>query len=320
MTPRLKDRFPIRGRDWILFLTSLFLASVIWLVSNLSRTYSGIISIPVVAECGIDGHSDVSANVATATARCHTTGFRLLSNRYSKDRKPLRIKVERQDLHSAGKEDFYLAGAVLNNYTNAIFGDETQVDAFISDTLRFRFPAQNHKRVPVELVQDITYRPQFMCSEPLKIEPDSVTVYGEAARIDNIDRVYTASLNLYDVHENRHGTLRLGRIKGVRLSEEEVHYTMTVSRYVEISTTLPVEVWNAPTGRHLQVYPSSADVVFRCVFPVSKDPTEAVRLYIDYGDFVSSLNGRCIPKVLSLPSGVIDYYVYPEVFDCILSE
>ena len=60
--------------------------------------------------------------------------------------------------------------------------------------------------------------------------------------------------------------------------------------------------------------------VFRCVFPVSKDPTEAVRLYIDYGDFVSSLNGRCIPKALSLPSGVIDYYVYPEVFDCILSE
>jgi hypothetical protein len=320
VTPRLIDRFPIRGRDWILFLTSLFLASVVWLVSNLSRSYSGIVSIPVVAECRIDGHSDVSANVVTVAARCHTTGFRLISNRYSKDRKPVRIKVDRQDLHLSGKEEFYLTGPVMNNYTGEIFGDETQVDAFISDTLWFRFPAQNHKRVPVELVQDITYRPQYMSSAALKIEPDSVTIYGEAARIDNVDRIFTSSLNLYDVHENRHGTLRLGKIKGVRLSEEEVHYTMTVSRYVEISVNLPVEVWNAPAGRRLQVYPSSADVVFRCVFPVSKDPTESVRLYIDYEDFLSSLNGRCIPKALSLPPGVIDYYVFPEVFDCILTE
>ena len=90
MSRRLKDRFKPGGRDWILFLTSFVLAFVIWLGSNLSRSYSGVISIPVVAECNIDGHSDVSANVANAVARCHTTGYRLLSNRYSEGKKPVR--------------------------------------------------------------------------------------------------------------------------------------------------------------------------------------------------------------------------------------
>jgi hypothetical protein len=61
-------------------------------------------------------------------------------------------------------------------------------------------------------------------------------------------------------------------------------------------------------------------VTFRCIFPVSKDPTDAFRLYIDYKDFAGSLTGRCIPHTLKLPSGVIDYRVTPEVFDCILTD
>ena len=304
----------------MVFLASLLVASIVWLITNLSRSYSGVVSVPVVAESNIEGHSERSVNTATAVARCHATGFVLLRNRLERNRPPVRVRIDRLDLRSAGGDDFYLAGPAMNGYAPAIFGEGASVDAFVSDTLHFLFPSQTHKKVPVELVHEIGYRNQYMSSAPLKLEPDSVTVYGESARIENIDRIYTSTLRLDDVHESLHGILRLNRAKGIRLSDTEINYTLTVSRYVELKASVPVEVWNAPAGKQVQVFPSVADVTFRCIFPVSKDPTEAFRLYIDYKDFAGSLNGRCIPHTLKLSSGVIDYRVTPEVFDCIQTD
>lgn len=305
----------------MVFLASLFVAFLVWLMTNLSRSYPGVLSVPVIAECNIEGHSDRSANAATAVARCHASGFILLRNGFRhRNPQPVRVRFARQDLRSAGGEEYYVAGSVLNGYAIDIFGEGASVDAFVSDTLRFRFPAQMSRKVPVELVHEVLYRPQYMSSAPLRIEPDSVVVYGESARLESVDRVYTSSLYLDDVHENMHGILKLGRVKGVRLSENEVSYNLTVSRYVELQASVPVEVWNAPPGKRLQVFPSTADVTFRCVFPVSRDPAESFRLYVDYADFAGSLNGRCIPRTLKLPPGVIDYRVNPEVFDCIQTD
>ena len=85
-------------------------------------------------------------------------------------------------------------------------------------------------------------------------------------------------------------------------------------------TTVQIEVFNCPSGKRLLVYPSSAEVVLHCAFPISRDPSESFRLYVDYNEFASSINGRCIPRAVNLPPGVIDYKIIPEVFDCILSE
>ncbi len=94
-------------------------------------------------------------------------------------------------------------------------------------------------------------------------------------------------------------------------------YEIPVARYVELRATLPVSVLNAPAGHQLQVFPSLADVVLHCTFPVVRDPFDSIQLYVDYRDFASSLSGRCIPRIRNLPSGVLDFRVVPEIFDCI---
>ena len=160
-------------------------------------------------------------------------------------------------------------------------------------------------------------RTQYMQSGPFTTSPDSVTVYGEDSRLETIEKVTTGRLVLNDVHESRHGVLSLNDIPGVRMSVDEVGYELPVTRYVELRSTLPVEVMNAPTGHVLQVFPASAEVVLLCSFPLAKDPLPDFRIYVDYKDFSSSITGRCVPRVLKLPSGVLEYRVQPEVFDCI---
>ena len=291
-----KFRLPLRGREWLLFATSLILAVLIWFLSNLSRSYSGVLGVPVVAECNLQGYSNVSSNSAMLSARCRAEGFRLLREGTRSSRRPVRVAFDRADLRHGTGDRFFVTGNVMNNYLRQI-------------SLYFLFSQENNKRVPVNFTGDFSYRSQYMASGPLKITPDSVTVYGEKARLDLVDHVSTAQVFPDDVHEAQHGVLRLRKIKGVRFSDEEISYELPVARYVELRSELPVSVRNVSGGRHLDVFPSRATVILHCIFPVGRDPFESFQLYIDYADFASSLSGRCVPRVQELPPGVLDYRV-----------
>jgi hypothetical protein len=251
------------------------------------------------------------------SARCRAEGFRLLREGTRRSRKPVQVAFDRADLRHAAGERFFVTGNVMNNYLRQIFGDKVDVEDIITDTLYFIFSPENNKRVPVVFAGDFSYRTQYMASGPLKLTPDSVTVYGEKTRLDLVDHVSTAPVFLDDVHDAQHGILRLRRIKGVRLSDPEISYELPVSRYVELRSELPVSVRNLPGGHHLDVFPSRATVILHCTFPVGRDPFESFELYIDYADFASSLSGRCVARVSELPRGVLDYRVEPAVFDCI---
>ena len=312
-----KIRIPLKGREWLLFATSLFLAVLIWLFSNLSRSYSGVLGVPVIAECNLQGYSNKSSNSAPLSVRCHAEGFQLLREGTRRSRKPVTVAFDRADLRHDRDERFFVTGNVMNNYLRQIFGDKVVVDDIVTDTLFFTFVPENHKRVPVHFTGDFSYRSQYMASGTLKLTPDSVTVYGEKARLDLVDHVSTSQLFQDDVHETLHGVLRLRRIKGVRISDEEVSYELPVSRYVEIRSELPVAVRNIPAGHHLDVFPSRATVILHCTFPLGRNPFESFELFIDYEDFASSLSGRCVARVPDLPRGVLDYRVDPAVFDCI---
>lgn len=305
------------GREWIFLVLSLLIAFVVWTLTNLARDYSGTVSVPVVAQCNIEGHGLESENTALVSARCRTDGFRLVRESSRRDRKVVKVRFNRSDMRHLGPHTYGVIGGAKNSYSNQFFGDKVHLEAFITDTLRFVFPVENHKKVPVEVPHSITFRSQYMLSGPMKVTPDTVTIYGDQARLDAVDRVITPRVVLSNVGESQHSVLKLNVPEGTRLSVDQVSYEIPVSRYVELQATLPVEVRNAPAGRQLQVYPPTAKVVLRCAFPMGKDPLKSFKLYVDWNDFSTSLTGRCAPRTPRHPASVLAYRVEPEVFDCV---
>ena len=305
------------GREWIFLVLSVILAFLIWVLTNLSKEYSGTVSVPVVAECNIEGHGTESSNTVLVSARCRADGFRLVREGSRQERKVLKVRFDRADMRRLGPDTYGIIGGAKNSYTNQFFGDNVHVEAFITDTLKFVFPPENHKRVPVEVPLSLSFRSQYMQSGPVVVSPDSITVYGNADRLAGVEKVVTSRIVMSDLSESRHGVLRLNAPSGVRFSTDQVSYEIPVSRYVELQATLPVQVHNIPSGRQLQVYPATARVVFRCVFPLTRDPRSSVSLYVDWRDFSNSLTGRCAPRMSRLPVGVLEYRVEPEVFDCV---
>ena len=317
---RLLHSIRHNGRDWTVFFLSLLLAFSIWFIHNLSLDYSDFLTVQMKASCdNLEGHAAISSNTCEVVARCRTSGYNILKSRLLSNRNPVVVSMDRQSLASRTGESYYITRKELNGAAHLLYGEKVEVEYFLSDTLYFRFPYETNKKVPVFPVVSLSFRPQYMSQDNLEVVPDSVRIYGEPYHLANVDRVFTEPIKLQDLDAGTAGVARIERIKGVRLAENEVHYSIEVTRYVEISREVPVEAVNVPADKEMMIYPSKADVVFKCVFPMMADVSN-VTFHIDYEDYINSRSRKCIPQPAFLPEGVLDYEVFPEIFECVLTE
>ena len=307
---------PKRDRgSTVLLLLSLLLSFTIWFIHNLSQEYSDLVTVDVRAVSNIEGRAARSAEEVSVTARCRASGFGHIGR--SLRRKTVELHLDKSELQYRG-EDYYAVDAqVLSRYASELFGSRFVPESFLSPSILFRFPAENCKKVPVQAVKILGFRPQYMETAPMSLTPDSVLVYGNPRLLDGVERILTRQISLSDIHGSVHGIVALDNPGGVRLSETEVTYSMDVTRFVEIRSRVSVGTRNVPAGRRLSVLPSSADVLLRCIFPVASDPTDKLDLYVDYSDFMRSGTGRCIVRSDRLPAGVIGISVDPEVVECV---
>ena len=305
-------------RDWAVFLLALLLAFSIWLIHNLSLRYSDYMSVPIVARCNIDGHAALSSDKCDVAARCRATGYNLLANGFRRNGKERIVEFNPSHVRLLDDDLYYILPSDLQEYSHLIYGDDVTVDYFVSDTLFFHFPFEDHKRLPVQMVTSISFKPQYMMVGEVSIEPDSITVYGDRYKLETLNKVVTSPVKVYDLSEDLIGVVDLEKIRGVRMSVQEVHFSMDVSRYVEIVRSYPVSVLNVPDGKQLNIYPSNVTVTFRSVFPVAEDPTESVEFYMDYNDYASSRSGKCPVYISHKPKGMISYEIEPSMLDCVL--
>lgn len=301
-----------------LFLVCLMLAFGIWLVHNLSQTNESVVNVAVLAESNLEGRAERSSDAVTITARCSASGFRLLD--LTSRRRTRQVRFDAEDLQQTRRDYFSISANKLGRYAEAIFGSGVSVDQFLMDEAVFRFIEENHKKVPVQPVKLLSFRSQYAQVGAMALEPDSVTVYGPDEILDRIDNVYTRTVSANDVRSNLHGEVDLEPPAGVRLSDTRVKYRVEVSRYVEIPLKVRISVHDLPAGVNFSVFPYSADVTLKCIFPLMADPEGNVDCYVDYSEFAVSRTGRCVVRVTGLPVGVLEYKVSPEVVECIERE
>lgn len=304
-----------RRRNTVLFLMSLLLSFTIWFIHIMSQEYSDLVTVNVWAESNIEGHTSRSSESVPVVARCTATGFRHIG--LAKGKREVVVNIDKSDFVRSEACFYTVSGASLGKYASAIFTDQVRPESFITPSVTFRFPEQNNRKVPVQAVTTFSYRPQYMSGGPVVLSPDSVVVYGDPRLTAGIDKVLTRQIVRKDLHGGVHGVVRLEAPSGVRLSEQEVIYSMDVCRFVELRTKLQVGTRNVPSGQRLSVLPSSAEVTFRCVFPLISNPEDRFELFIDYEDFAASKSGHCLARYDELPDGVISLEIRPEVFGCV---
>ena len=302
-------------KNWQYFLACLALSAGIWLIHNLSHMQTDVITVSVLAESNIPGRAAHSSDAVSMTARCKASGFRLIYLGRKSD--AITVRFDPEDLVHEDGDWFSISSSQMYRYVNDIFGPGSSVESFLFEKLRFRFIRELNKKVPVNVVSALYFRPQYMQNGEISVQPDSVLVYGPADLLANVNAISTRTIERSDIKGSLHGEVALVAPDGVRVSDDAVSWSVDVSRYVELETEMPVIARNVPAGTGFSIYPNRVKVVFRCVFPVVSDPTSTAVCYVDYREFAGSLTGRCIIHCDNLPGGVISCSVQPEVAECV---
>ena len=282
----------------------------------LSRTHTAQESVTVQIHSNIEGRASVALEPVVINARCRASGFKLLALSASEDR-VVDITVDPSFLYGDGGDWYMIDTRNLSRYVQDIFGPGVVAEAFTDQNLRLRFLQESFKKVPVVPVSFVSFRPQYMALGDMELSLDSVLVYGEPERLADIELIETEPVTLRELKRDAHGTARLNVPSDVRLSEEEVGYKLAVGRYVEISTVMNIDARNVPAGTEFVLSPSTADVVWRCSFPLRSEPATNAVLYVDYRDFDGSLTGKCVIHLSGLSDGVISYEIVPQFCTCL---
>ncbi len=308
------------GRDWAVLLLALLLAFSIWVIHNMALKYNDNLQVSVTAVSNIDGHASKSINECVVTARCRATGYKLLMYNLRNRSKSLEVEFPASFVRHKSGDEYYILSSDLMEVSGQIFSSGISVEYFNADTLFYRFPFENHKKVPVEAIFSLEYRPQYMSDGNVSIRPDSVVVYGEPSRLEEIVSVKTEPIRHSDLYADITGTVCMDEIQGVRTSDSEIAYSVDVVRFTELRKVVPVMTVNVPTGKTLSVYPSVAEVSVKYEYPPVSGFTEDVTLVVDYSEFLESLSGKCHVRMVAPIDGVISYEVNPPYAECIVEE
>ena len=307
-------------RDLAILLPALLLAFSTWLIHNLSLKYNDFLTVPVTAQCSVEGHSNISSNQFQVMARCRTTGYNVLKHKLFGHKRVRLVEFKPESMKHLKGDSYYVTSSDLQEYSHMIFGDDVTIDYFASDTLLFTFPTVDHKKVPVHPVYSISYEDQYTKVGELNVRPDSVTLYGELNSLKHIDRVYTKPIRKTDLDSDIKGIIGLEPVRNVRMSTDEVSYSLDVARYVELRNDIKVETSNVPADKEMVIIPSRVKVTCKCRFPFAGDPISSLDLYVDYEDFLMTVSGKCPVRSRKLPEGVISIDLEPFYVECIVRE
>ena len=303
-------------KSYVHFLLALLASLAVWTVMNLTRQSTDVETLSIVAHSNIEGRREVAYQDVDVTAVCTSTGFRLLGLASRKNR-PVDVFFDSSQLEYKEGDFFVIPGDAIYRASAEIFGAGVSVTSLLSGSLLVRFLPENSKKVPVRPVSAISYAPQYMALGEMSISPDSVLVYGEPARLESVECVYSGTISHSDVKRSVRGSVKLSVPGGTRLSESRMFYSQEVTRYVEVQKVLPVASEGVPEGRVFLVYPSDVRATLRYVFPRSGAAAAVPSLFVSYEEFASSLTGRCVVHSGPLPQGVISFTIDPEVCECV---
>lgn len=302
-----------KGRNWAVIALSLLLAFSVWLLTALTTDTVAVLSVNVEAQSDLEGRVALSPDMARIRARCRASGFRIRSLRRHDVRT---VRFQPADLHPVGEDAYYITASSLEKYVQDIYGD-VRLENFISDTVVFRFPPETCKKVPVVPVKAIRFRSQYVEMAPLKVEPDSVIVYGDPLLLERVSQVRTETIRLTDVSSSIQDIVELDPIPGTRYSTPSVKYSVSVSRALEIADRVAVRVTGVPEGKTVIPYPSTVSISVFSVFPMLSDPLKELTLEVPYEEFLHSRTGDCVPRIPTQFKGVIRTRISPEVVHCV---
>jgi YbbR domain-containing protein len=240
------------------FITCLVLASAAWMLSSLTKNYSYKVKRLLVYNNVPQRRAFRALQSDTVDVVVEGSGWEMLFSKFRPIDKRVNI-----DLHSLESKSFIALNSQLEQI-NQRKDPEQKIISFDPDTLYFDFTNRMTKRVPVKLLSQVDYRPQFANSGSVIIKPAYVTLSGPSNVIDKITSWNTDSLKLDNIDETINARVNLQPVHEANLSiyPKTVQVQVPVDEYTEKTLEIPVKLTGNVHYYEVKIFPQKVKVTF----------------------------------------------------------
>jgi len=310
-----------RGRQLLLFVVCLFLASFVWTIHKMSGDFNHIFQYKIYAKTNIAGRKSVSLSENEITLRARASGFYILQQKYSKKRGVLNLELNGRLFGKLSDDSdiFYIATSSIREAITEGLGEKIVVEYVAADTIRFIFPIEMSKVVPIAFRKNISYREQYMSVGEVRLKPDKILISGEKSILDEIDSVVTKTVNLSRLVSSVTDVVPIEKIPGLSYSHEESYYTINVERYIEESYKFPVSIINVPDSVSLLTSPSEVTMVCRLPFKKVRAFNDgSIDMVADYREMNGFSSSTLKIKAVGEIGEIFEYKIDPPFVDIVV--
>jgi hypothetical protein len=216
-----------------------------------------------------------------------------------------------------GQEIFWLINSKRNSISK-ILGNSMEILDIKPKKLKINSKNKLKKKVPILLSSSIELEEGFWIREKIKINPDSIFIYGTQEYLDNISSISTEQLDIDNLHESLDLSLRVNNVDDVQFKESEVDVTIVVEPYVEKIFSKKVLVKNLKSGYSARIFPE--DIMMTIRLPKEKYSifkSDIFNIEVD-GNHMFKNNSTLEILVSDLPSYVKLERLYPDRVEYLL--
>ncbi len=308
------------NRDIAVFLIFLLVAFFVWFLNKLSHDYLYYIEYPVELYSSGSRQVTFDEKNATLTIQQRMDGFSILKSKVS--RAPtIRIDLSPDRYYKVPStpNTYYILTRNLTDMVDHQIGDDRQLISINPDTLFFELGVLAHKKVPVRHQLNITTEKEYMLKDSIALNPDSVTISGSQAAIDEVAHVLGSPQTLVNLAEPTEGSFGLLPIKGIHISDSQIRYSVNIIRYTEGSIKIPIRVNNLPPNATVTLLPSDVELRYRVA--ISDFPsidTSKFLVSVSYKDITDSGDRTLAVQIDHRPNGVLSIQAIPPFVEYII--
>jgi len=249
------------NRKFKIFLFFLILTSIIWLLIELSKTYTSTVNFKVEYRNLPKDKLLQSKPIVNLEGVLKGPGFSLLKHNIIHRKLLINLK----SITKGEKTYYILPNNQLQNLNAQLTGD-IELLRILNDTIFIDLGLNISKKVPVASNVSIDFKLGYNLTNELKFSPDSIVITGPKNNIDSIKEIQTKAISLKDIYKNIDIDIALilpPKTSNVQLSATKIHVKAEVDKFTEGRFLLPVEVINVPDSLKINPFPKEIEVIYQ---------------------------------------------------------
>lgn len=310
--------FAFANKKFLIFLFFLVLSSTFWLAIALNETVEKEISIPIRL-INVPKNAIITTPLPDSIrVVLREKGFGLLTYMYGNKLKPISVSFD-----TYANKNNNVATIPVSDVQKTVLSylyASTKIVSIKPDKLEFYYNFGLSKLVPIRLLGKVAPSKGYYLAQTLFV-PEHVTIYASKHLLDSISNIYTEPLNITSFSDTIKTSVRLQKIRGVKIVPQVVSLFLYPDILTEESIEVPITAVNMPSNRVLRTFPSRVKVFYSVGASRYRTINEnAFRVEADYKTIENKASSKCRIAIKSFPQGVSNVRLEVNEIDYLIEQ